>query len=199
MKFLNKRFKISVVIIILTAFSFIAFNVLDHTFEISKNLDIFATIYKELNANYVDDINPGEFMKTGIDAMLKTLDPYTVYIPESEIEDYKIATTGQYGGIGAAIFIRDSSVIISETYEGFPAQKGGLLAGDVIIEINGQSTKGKSVDDVSKILNGQQGTEIRIKVMRSAAPKILEKILVRENIKIDNIPYFGMVGDSKTN
>ena len=111
----------------------------DQGFEILKNLDIYSTMIKELNTNYVDQINPGELTKTGIDAMLESLDPYTNYITESEIEDYKFITTGQYGGIGALIHQQGEYVIISEPYEGSPAQKADLRAGDKVLEINGQN------------------------------------------------------------
>ena len=104
--------------------------VTDAYFEISKNLDIFTTLYKELNTFYVDKTDSGKLMKEGIDKMLKSLDPYTTYIPESEIEDFRFMTTGQYGGIGAMITKREDYVYVSEPYEGYPAQKAGLMAGD---------------------------------------------------------------------
>lgn len=165
----------------------------DQGFEILKNLDIYSTLIKELNSNYVDDINPGEITKAGIDAMLESLDPYTVYIPESEIEDYRFITTGEYGGIGALIHQQGEFVVISEPYEGSPAQKSGLEAGDKILEINGQTAKGKTYSDVSAILKGQAGTSITMKVLRDDDPEPIEKTITREVIKIDNVPYFGMV------
>ena len=171
-------------------------NANDQSFEILKNLDIYSATIKELNANYVDDIKPGELTKTSIDAMLESLDPYTNYIPESEIEDYKFITTGQYGGIGALIHQQGDYVVISEPYEGSPAQKAGLRAGDKVFEVNGQSAKGKSYSDVSSILKGQAGTGITMKVLRDGEPQPIEKDITREIIKIDNIPYSGIVGDS---
>jgi len=167
----------------------------DQGFEILKNLDIYSTLIKELNTNYVDDINPGELTKTGIDAMLESLDPYTNYIPESEIEDYKFITTGEYGGIGSLIHQQGDYVVISEPYEGSPAQKADLRAGDKILEINGQNAKGKSYSDVSSILKGQAGTTINMKILREGEPNPIEKTINREIIKIDNIPYSGIVGD----
>jgi carboxyl-terminal processing protease len=161
----------------------------DQGFEILKNLDIFSTMMKELNTNYVDDIKPGELTKTGIDAMLGSLDPYTNFIPESEIEDYKFITTGEYGGIGALIHQNGDYVVISEPYEGSPAQKNDLRAGDRIVEINGQSAIKKSYSDVSAILKGQAGTSITIKILRDGDDKPIEKIIPREIIKIENIPY----------
>ena len=111
-------------------------------FEISKNLDIFVTLFREVNIYYVDETKPGEMMKTGIDAMLESLDPYTNYISESDIEDYRFMTTGEYGGIGAAIKQIDGQVVISEPYEGFAAHKAGLRAGDIIIDVDGKNIKG---------------------------------------------------------
>ncbi len=162
-------------------------------FEIVKNLDIFSNVIKELNTNYVDDIKPGELSKTAIDAMLESLDPYTNYITETEIEDYKFITTGEYGGIGALIHQNGEYVVISEPYEGAPAQKSDLRAGDMILEINGQSAKGKTYSDVSAILKGQSGTTITLKIQRPGENAPIEKTINREIIKIDNIPYSGML------
>jgi carboxyl-terminal processing protease len=162
-------------------------------FEISKNLDIFINAYKQLNTNYVDDINPGQMIKTALDAMLESLDPYTVYIPESDIEDYRFMTTGQYGGIGAIIYKRDSYIYISEPYENAPADKAGLKAGDKILEINGKSAQNKTVDEVSTALKGQPGTEIVLLVQRDSTEKPVEKTITREEITITNVPYSGFV------
>lgn len=162
-------------------------------FEIVKNLDIFSNVMKELNTDYVDDIKPGDLSKTAIDAMLESLDPYTNYITETEIEDYKFITTGEYGGIGALIHQNGEYVVISEPYEGAPAQKSDLRAGDIILEINGQSAKGKSYSDVSAILKGQAGTTITLKIQRPGENAPIEKTINREIIKIDNIPYSGML------
>jgi carboxyl-terminal processing protease len=162
-------------------------------FEISKNLEILSTLYKELNTNYVDGVNPSDLMKTGIDAMLDKLDPYTVYIPESEIEDYRFMTTGEYGGIGSLIHKQGDYIIISEPYENSPAQKAGLKAGDKILKINDKSASGKSVEDVSAILKGQPGTSFKLVVEREGEPKPLTFDVVREKITIDPVPYYGML------
>ncbi len=164
-------------------------------FEISKNLDIFASLYKELNTYYVDDIEPADLMRKGIDAMLKSLDPYTNYISEAEIEGYKMQTTGKYGGIGAAIRKVEDFVVISEPYEGFPAHKAGLRAGDVIKEIEGKSAKGKNTDEVSKILRGNPGTDVKIKIQRPGESRDLPFTLTREQIKLKSVPYYGMLDD----
>ncbi len=159
-------------------------------FEISKNLEILSSIYKELNALYVDDTNPGDLMKKGIDAMLESLDPYTTYIPESQIEDFRFMKTGEYGGIGAVITKIDDYVCISEPYEGFPAQKAGLMAGDKILKIDGISAKGKSTEDVSKILKGEKNTTVDILIERDSSKKPIKFSFKRKKIKIESVPYF---------
>ncbi|HNT70254.1 MAG TPA: PDZ domain-containing protein, partial [Bacteroidales bacterium] len=136
-----------IIFVIIGIFSFRAV-VGDISFELVKNLDIFTSVMQELNKNYVDEIQPGSLTKTAIDEMLKSLDPYTEFIPESDIEDYKLMTTGQYGGVGALIQKLDSFVVVSEPYEGFPAYNAGLRAGDIILEINGVSVKCKSTQEV---------------------------------------------------
>ncbi|MFH0892904.1 MAG: S41 family peptidase [Bacteroidota bacterium] len=168
--------------------------IVDNNFEIAKNLDIFTSLFREINQSYVDETNPGKLVETAIEAMLESLDPYTNFIPESEIEDYMFMTTGQYGGIGAMIQKQGDNVVITDPYEGFPAQKNDLRAGDIILEINGKSAKGKSTSDISTILKGQPGTEVKIKIQREGEG-IIEKTILREEIKIDNIPYYGIVSD----
>jgi carboxyl-terminal processing protease len=193
-KFLKKS-KLLVITATIGATSFISFSFVDNQFEISKNLDIFATLFRELNIYYVDDTNPGELMKRGIDAMLESLDPYTNFIPESDIEDYRFMTTGEYGGVGALIRQSGDYVMVAEPYENFPAQKSGLMAGDIILEINGKSAKGKSTSDVSKFLKGQPNTEVRLLIKREGEKDPMEKTLTRQEIKIDNVPYYGMIDD----
>lgn len=168
----------------------------NNRFEIGKNLDIFTALYKEVNTYYVDGIQPGDLMKTGIDAMLKSLDPYTVYYPESEIEDYKLMTTGQYGGIGARIRRINDFVVISEPYENFPAYKAGLRAGDIILQVDGNDVKGKSTNDLSKILKGNPGTSLTVKVKRPGKSENFDVTFKREKVKIKSVPYYGMVADS---
>ncbi len=165
----------------------------DKAFEISKNLEIFANVYKNLHLNYVDDLESGKLIKTAIDAMLASLDPYTNYIPESDIEDVKLQIFGQYGGIGAVVSQRGDYVIISEPYEGLPAVKSGLKAGDKILEINGESAKGKTVSDVSGVLRGQAGTSLKMKIERQG--KTMDFNITREEIKLKPVPYFGLVDD----
>jgi carboxyl-terminal processing protease len=166
-------------------------------FEIARNLDIFTTLFRELVVNYVDEVNPSELIQTGIDEMLYSLDPYTNFIPESQIEDVRFMTTGQYGGIGALIHRRGNRVYISEPYEGFPAHKAGLYAGDRILEINGQSVRGLDEEEVRNLLQGQPGTTVSVLIEREGESAPLLKQLERMVVTIDNIPYFGMV-DEKT-
>lgn len=160
-----------------------------NNFEIGKSIDIYNSLMRELNVNYVDEINPAELNETAIKAMLKELDPYTVFIPESEIEDVKLITTGEYGGIGAVIQYDSNYVRISDPYYGFPAQKAGLIAGDVILEVNGIDTYKKPTSEVSDLLKGQPGTDVVMKIKRYGQDKPLEIKLKREKVKIDNIPY----------
>lgn len=167
----------------------------NNNFEISKNLDIYTTLFRELNKNYVDEISPGDLMETGIEAMLKSLDPYTVYISESEVEDYKFITTGQYGGVGALIQKQGNKIVVAEPYEGNPAQKNGIKAGDILLEVDGQTVKGKTTEEVSTILKGQPGTFVKVLFQREGIAEPFEKELEREYVKIANIPFYGIIGD----
>jgi carboxyl-terminal processing protease len=165
-------------------------------FKISKSLDIFVNLFKELNYNYVDDIDPEKLIKSGIDGMLTTLDPYTTYIPESKLEDFKFQTTGQYGGIGAIIRKIDDYVVIAEPYENCPAQKAGLKAGDKILEINGENVKNKDVSTISDQLKGTPGSTVNVLIEREGTQNPLKITITREKITIPNVPYYGMISDS---
>lgn len=190
-----KRTRTLLIALPLVALSLLTSSYVDSYFEISKNLDIFITLFKELNLYYVDETEPGKLMEEGIHGMLESLDPYTNFIPESDIEDYRFMTTGQYGGIGALIRKKDEHVVVAEPYEGFPADKGGLMAGDVILEINGKTTEGKSTTDVSSVLKGQPGTEVKLKMQRFGESKPFEKTIVREEVQIKSVPYHGMLDE----
>lgn len=168
----------------------------DKSFEISKHLNIYATLFRDVNMFYVDEVNPGDMVTNSIKAMLKSLDPYTVYYPESEMEDVKLMTTGEYAGIGSVISKKGDNVIIREPYKNSPAAKAGLLPGDIILSIDGNSTKGKNTEDVSTMLKGQPGKEITIKVSREYEAKPLEKKAIREKIQIPSVPYYGLANDS---
>lgn len=176
----------------LITFALLTFSFREDLFQISKNLDIFASVYKELNINYVDDVNTSKLMKTGIDAMLENLDPYTEFVPESEIEDYKMKyVSTQYGGIGAGVIHRDGRVFISDPFEGYPAQKADIKAGDEVISINGEILKGKSNEQVSQLLKGPKETPLKIVVGRYG--KTIEKELKRAEISQPNVSYHGIV------
>ena len=161
-----------------------------NNFEIAKSIDIYNSLMRELNLNYVDEINPGELNEAAIKAMLDGLDPYTVFIPESDIEDARFMTTGEYGGIGALIQYDGELTRISDPYEGWPAQKAGIIAGDAILEVNGVDCKKKNTQEVSNLLKGQPGTEVKLKIQRYGQDKPLDMTLRREKVKIDNIPYY---------
>ncbi len=193
---MKNRFAKIAIVVALAMSSVVSVGYVDSYFEISKNLDIFATLFRELNMYYVDDSDPGKLIKTGIDAMLESLDPYTNYIPEANMEDYKLMTTGQYGGIGALIQKQDEYVIISEPYEGFGAFKADLRAGDKILEVDGKSVKGKSTSDIREVLMGQPGSSIVLKIERPGTKDILEKTVVREEVKIKDVPYYAILKDS---
>jgi carboxyl-terminal processing protease len=166
----------------------------DDLFQISKNLDVFASVYKEVNINYVDDINSAKMVKTGVDAMLDGLDPYTEFVPESEIEDYKLHyVSTQYGGIGAGIFARNGKVYVSDVFAGFPAQKADIRPGDQLVKINDIDLEGKNNDQVGLLLKGAKGAAIKLLVKRESLNQAFEKTLVRDEIKQPNVSYYGMV------
>jgi carboxyl-terminal processing protease len=194
----NKLFRkiAAFVMIPVLAIGIFAFSPNTNYFEISKNLDVFATLYKELNTYYVDDVEPAKLIRSGIDAMLESLDPYTNFISEDEIEDYRLQTTGKYGGIGAYIRKVGDYIVISEPYENYPAYKAGLVGGDKIITVDGIDVKGKNSDDVSKMLKGQAGTSVKVMIKRpqpDGSEKEINVSLMREEIKLLNVPYYGMI------
>lgn len=166
----------------------------DDLFQISKNLEVFASLYKEVNINYVDDINSAKFLKTGADAMLEGLDPYTEFVPESEIEDYKLHyVSTQYGGIGASVFARDNKVYVSTVFEGFPAQKADIRAGDQVLKINDIALNGKNSEQVSQLLKGSKGAGVKMLLKRDGEDKPVEKNVIRDEIKQPNVSFHGMV------
>lgn len=186
---------LALVIIAAGSYGFISYRYTDNYFEISKNLDIMTTMLRELDLHYVDTIRPGALMKTGIDAMLESLDPYTEYIPESEIEDFQFMTTGQYGGIGALIQKDSNRIEVAEPYENSPAAKAGIKAGDQIISVDGISLANKNTDDVGKLLKGQPGTSVKLMVLSPNSATPVERVVTREYITVDNVPYYGMISN----
>jgi carboxyl-terminal processing protease len=164
-------------------------------FKIAKNLDIFFSLFRELNTFYVDDIDPDKVVKAGIDNMLKTLDPYTVYFPESEADDFAVMIAGKYGGIGSMVRNAGDYVVISEVYKGYPADKAGLKPGDLLKKVDGVTLKGLSTEKVSDRLKGNPGTDINITIERNG--KETEFPIKREKIIMPPVRYYGMI-DSKT-
>jgi carboxyl-terminal processing protease len=161
--------------------------------ELVKNLDIYYTLFRELNMFYVDETDPEELVTTSIEAMLSSLDPYTTFIPESDMDDFQFQTTGEYGGIGSLIRRSGEQVMIAEPYEGFPAAKSGVRAGDIILEVDGVPTKEMEIEKVSDKLKGKPGTELKLVIKRYGEEKNLEIPMVREKISILNVPYYGMI------
>ena len=191
----KNKTKHSIIIVLAIVVALFACNFVRSDFEIAKNLDIYASLFKELDANYVDEVNVTDLNKTAIDAMLNKLDPYTVYYPESDLEEFKLMTTGQYGGIGATIQQGDDYVMISEPYDNWPAFKAGLQPGDKIIEIGGKDMKKKSVSDVSSLLKGQPGTTVSLGIIPYGKNKMVKKEIIREEIKLPPVSYYGMAAD----
>jgi carboxyl-terminal processing protease len=196
MKTFLKKIRWYYVVIAVAAVGLFSFtNAGTNYFEISKNLDIFATLFREVNTYYVDDVDAGKLMKKAIDEMLESLDPYTNYISEAEAEDFRFQMTGQYGGIGSLVGTKGDYIMITEPYEGYPAHKADLRAGDILLEIEGKSTKNKTTADISKLLKGQPGTQVKLLVRRDGEPDMV-KTLTREEIQLKNVPYFGMITET---
>jgi carboxyl-terminal processing protease len=166
-----------------------------HSFRISKNLTIFNTLFRELDLYYVDTLNYDKVVKTTIDNMLEKLDPYTVYMPEEETDDLTFMTTGEYAGIGALIMKKDKEICISEPYEGMPAQRNGVRAGDIILEVDGTKVEGMSVNDVSSRLKGTPNTIIKLKLKRPGEKKPVEIAFLREKIQVNPVAYSAVAGD----
>ena len=189
---MKKRLKLLLFVIpvsLLVAFS----PTKDRYFDIVKNLDIFATLFKEVNAYYVDEVNINKIMRTGIEAMLASLDPYTNYIPEDDIEDYLTVTTGEYGGIGALVNRKNGVSTIVLPYKGYPADRAGLVIGDEVHKINGTEIKDKSSEEINKLLKGQSNSAITLTIKRYGQEEMFDVDLSREKITINNVPYSGMV------
>jgi carboxyl-terminal processing protease len=197
MKRIHKSRIIIVLTLLIVAGTSTGFLLMQETrdFRIAKNLDIFFSLFRELNTFYVDTIDPDKLIKSGIDNMLKTLDPYTVYYPESESDEFTLMTTGKYGGIGSMVRSNGDYTIISEVYKDFPADKAGIKAGDLLKTVDGTSLKGLSTEKVSERLKGKPGTELSITIERNG--KDIEYQLKREKITMPPVPYFGKM-DSKT-
>lgn len=190
-----KKYFIGVAVLIAVGIATYSFTHDQKNFEIAKNLDIYYTLFRELNTFYVDDVNPNKLVKTSIDKMLESLDPYTNYITENEIEDLRFMTTGEYAGIGALITKHRDNIIISEPYEGFPAHKFGLKAGDILLEVEGKSTSKMNTEDVSELLKGPAMKPVKLKIKRPTDNTTFDIDVVREKITIEAVPYYAMLDD----
>ncbi len=164
-------------------------------FEIAKNLDIFASLFKEVNALYVDEINPNKTIRTGIDAMLNSLDPYTNYISEDEVEDFRTLNTGQYGGIGAVTRQINNRTVVTMVFENYPAFKNGLRIGDEVLKMDGVELSRITVDEANHLMRGQVGTNVKLTIKRMGQSTPIDIEFKREKIKISNVPYYGMLAD----
>ncbi len=192
-----KKIWIITIIVAVVGVGFYSFTQDEKNFEVAKNLDIYHTLFRELNMFYVDEVNPNKLVKTSIDEMLQSLDPYTNFISEDQMEDFRFMTTGEYAGIGALISKQNDKIIIAEPYEGFPAQKFGLKAGDILLEVEGKQTSNMDTEDVSNLLKGPAKKPVKIKAQRPGDKKPFEVEVIREKISIAAVPYYGMI-DNKT-
>ncbi|HYG03528.1 MAG TPA: S41 family peptidase [Chryseosolibacter sp.] len=188
-----RRFKWPVLLALLTLTTFAFRTPAEKYFEVAKSLDIFATLFKEVNAYYVDDVKPEQLIRKGIDGMLSSLDPYTDFIPEDELESFRITTTGQYGGVGALIGVVNKKTVITHPYRNFPAEKNGLRVGDEIISVDGKNVQGKSTSEISSLLKGQPKTEVEVRVKRYGKEEEIAFKIKRERINVSNVTYYGMI------
>ncbi|MCP9746620.1 S41 family peptidase [Lacihabitans sp. CS3-21] len=192
----NKKLRLFLLgFLLMVTIGFSAYKVDDRLFEIAKNLDVFATMYKELNALYVDEINPTKAMRVGIQAMLKELDPYTVFYPEDEIEDYFTMNVGAYNGIGATIEYFEGKHVVSMLYEDSPADKAGIKIGDQVLKINNVDVTDKTDAEFGRLLKGQTGTSVKLSLERVGQSKPLQISVGRDVIKTPNVPHYGMIND----
>lgn len=194
--FQNNRWKVFIFAGILVVFSLglAAFHS-SREFKYTKSLDIFFTLFRELNLYYVDEADPENLIRTAIDEMLESLDPYTTYIPESDLDDFNLMTTGKYGGIGSLVRKRGEHTIISEVYQGFPADQAGLKPGDVLLEVDGKSIRALALNNVSDLLKGLPNSRVEITFLREGTEKAEKKTLTRKVIQIPSVPYAGIIDD----
>ncbi|MGB1050762.1 MAG: S41 family peptidase [Chitinophagales bacterium] len=186
-------------ILILCGCSLLSFDGGNNYFEVSKNIDMFTTMYKELNSYYVDDIEPNAFMQRGMDAMLEGLDPYTVFISEADIEDYRFQTTGRYGGIGCYVRQHNEYIVVSEVIQGYGAEEAGIQGGDRILVVDGIDVQGFATDEVGDIMRGEPNTKVTMRIARLQANGEYAEIEVyptRQEIQVLNVPFYGMINEN---
>ena len=184
------------VLMVVAAIGLVSFTFpVDRYFEVAKNLDIFASLFKEVNKLYVDDVSPTKMVHTGIDQMLNSLDPYTNYISEDQVEDFRTQNTGQYGGIGALTRTIQKRTVVSMVYESYPAYKNGLRIGDEVIKMDGIELSTLSQEETNHLMRGQVGTPVKLSVKRYGQDNLLELEFKREKIKINNVPFSGLLAN----
>jgi carboxyl-terminal processing protease len=188
-----RRSKLPVLLALLVVALFAFRSPAEKYFEVAKSLDIFATLFKEVNTYYVDEVEPQKLIRKGIDGMLESLDPYTDYIPEDEMESFRITTTGQYGGVGAMIGIVNKKTVITHPYQNFPAQKVGIRVGDEIVAVDGKNVQGKSTSEISTLLKGQPKTDVEVRVKRYGNTEDIVFKIKRERISVSNVTYYGLI------
>ncbi len=171
----------------------------DIYFEIAKNLDLLGRVYKEIAFNYVDEVDPEKFLRAGIQGMLSSLDPYTIFIDEKKIEDIDLITNGKYGGVGVSIGLRGDDVTVVEVMDGYAAQRQGIQIGDIIIEASGARITPDNIDDISSLVKGEPGTTVELKIVRNELYDTLTFNLVREEVIVKNIIYSGFYPESSNN
>jgi carboxyl-terminal processing protease len=171
----------------------------DLYFEVSKNMELFGKIYKEISFNYVDEIDPEQFMRAGIRGMLNSLDPYTIFVDEEKKGDIDLITNGKYGGIGISIGIRGEKVTIIEILEGYSAQKQGLKIGDILLEAGGVTISSDNAGEISSIIKGEPGTSVLLKIIRNEEKDTINFDLLREEIVVKNLTYHGFYPENSNN
>ena len=171
----------------------------DIYFEISKNMDLLGRVYKEISFNYVDEVDPEKFLRAGIQGMLSSLDPYTIFVDEKKNEDIDLITNGKYGGVGISIGIRGDDVTVVEVMDGYAAQRQGIRIGDVIIEAAGTAISSENIDDISSLVKGEPGTTVELRIVRNELRDTLVFNLVREEVIVKNITYSGFYPEKSNN
>ncbi len=171
----------------------------DVYFQISKNIDLFGKVYKEISLNYVDNINPEQFMRAGIEGMLNTLDPYTIFIDGDKKDEIDLITSGKYGGVGVSIGVRGNSVTVVEVLDGYSAQRQGIRIGDEIIAADSVAITPENIDDVSQLVKGEPGTTVNLTIVRNEESDTINFSLVREEVKVKNLTYYGFMPENSSN
>lgn len=171
----------------------------DVYFQISKNIDLFGKVYKEISLNYVDNINPEQFMRAGIEGMLNTLDPYTIFIDGDKKDEIDLITNGKYGGVGISIGVRGNSVTVVEVLDGYSAQRQGIRIGDEIIAADSVKITPENIDDVSKLVKGEPGTPVNLTIVRNEERDTINFNLIREEVIVRNLTYYGFMPENSNN